>query len=98
MKREEWNWYGAWLVDWFTCDRDESGGWVAFDIWAKAYREANPELLEVSDFELIEKHYTKAMQPVFDSWVFFVWQFLQWPMSCIHQIVWRIKWKFFGEF
>lgn len=102
MRRIEWDWYGTWLLDWLTCDRDDadfaSSAWLSFDIWAKAYRKANPELLEVSDLELIEEHYTEALQPVFDSWVFSIWLFLQWPMSCIHELVGRIKLKFFREF
>ena len=97
----DWDWWGFWVVDWLTCARDAdfaSSSWLSFDIWAKAYREANPDFSEISDLELIEEHYTKVMQPVFNSWVFSIWLFLQWPMSCIHELVWRIKLKFFREF
>lgn len=90
-----WNWYGTWVVDWFTCDPLLDNNWTDFGIWAKAYREANPEFSEVSDLELVENHYTEAMEPVFRSWVFTVWQVLNFPMYCIHWAIWTIKRQLF---
>jgi hypothetical protein len=95
------HWWGMWVIDWFTCDRDEnfaSSAWLSFDLWAKAYRKINPELEKHSDLDLIENHYTEAMDIVFDSWVFSIWQLLQLPTTLVHQLIWQIKVKFFREF
>lgn len=94
-ERIEWNWWGTWVIDWLTCDPLSDNNWTDFGIWAKAYREANPEFSEVSDLELIELHYEEAMKPVLQSWIFFIWQFLSFPMYCIHWVMWQLKQKFF---
>lgn len=91
----KWKWWGTWVIDWLTYDPLSANNWGDFTIWAKAYRKANPELSEVSDFELIESHYTEAMEPVFSSWVFFVWRLLNGPMYCVHWAWWQLKQKFF---
>jgi hypothetical protein len=96
MKKQiKWDWYGSWVIDWLTSDPLSGDHWEDFGIWAKAYREANPELSEVSNLELIESHYTEAMEPLFSSWVFFIWWLLKGPMYCVHWLVWQIKQKFF---
>ena len=94
-KQIEWDWYGCWVIDWLTHDPLSSNDWGEFAIWAKAYRKANPELSELSDRELIEKHYCDAMQPLFNSWIFFVWQVLNGPMYYIHWLMWQLKRRFF---
>lgn len=94
-QKHEWSWYGCWLVDWLTCDPISDGWGEDFYIWAKAYRKANPELDELTDLELINEHYEKAMEPIFNSWIFFIWEILQGPMYCIHWLWWQIKQKFF---
>ena len=99
MKREQiqWSWYGIWILDWLTCDREDfsSSAWQAFDIWKKAYLNARPEFSEATDLELIENHYCPAMEPVFNSWVFAVYLLLHWPLNTLHSLIWTIKRKFF---
>jgi hypothetical protein len=47
-----------------------------------------------TSFDLIENHYGPAMNTVFDSWVFKIWQLLQWPTSKIRQAIWTVKRRF----
>jgi hypothetical protein len=97
MKKQqiEWNWWGTWVIDWLTCDRDDfsASAWLAFDIWKEAYLKANPDL-RANDLDLIEEHYCEAMKPVFDSWVFALYLALHWPSKVVHSLVWTIKRQF----
>ena len=96
MKKQiEWSWWGTWVIDWLTSDPLSEGHWGHFAIWAKAYRETNPELSEASDLELIEEHYSEAMEPFFNSWIFFVWRLLNGPMYFLHWLVWQVNQRFF---
>ena len=96
MKRIEWDWYGCWLVDWLTCDRNNfsASAWEAFDIWKEAYLKANPHLQDATDLELIEDHYCGAMEPVFRSWVFALYLALHWPLNTAISLIWTIKRQF----
>lgn len=97
MSKVEWKWYGTWIVDWLTCDQGNlsSTAWASYDIWKKAYIEARPELSEATDLELIENHYSSAIEPVFNSWVFGIYLALQWPINTVRSTIWTIKRKFF---
>lgn len=96
MKQIEWDWYGMWVIDWLTYNRDDlpNEAWGAFDIWKEAYLKANPELSGESDLDLIENHYCGAMEPFFKSWVFAVWIFLHRPIEMIYSLIWTVKRKF----
>jgi len=93
MKQIKWDWYGMWIVDWLTCEQGDfsASAWECFDIWAKAYRKANPDLQNTTDLELIEEHYCGAMEPVFRSWIFAIYLTLHWPLNAVHSLIWMIK-------
>ena len=104
MQRIEWNWYGTWLVDYFCCNCP----YDAYDIWESAYLQEHTYLLDAREtltnedlcdepgttLDLLTNHYHQSMQPIWDSWVFIIWQVLHWPLSTIHGFIWTIKRKF----
>jgi hypothetical protein len=101
----EWNWWGVWLVD-YCCAND---AYEAYDIWEKAYLEANPQLSDAREFlttedacdasgttlDLIANHYHQSMRPFWNSWLYDVWQLLHLPARTIDSIIWAIKRRLF---
>jgi hypothetical protein len=90
----DWDWYGTWVIDYLTYDRDSLSdeAWGAYDIWRTAYINANPDLEEASDLELIENHYCQSMKPILDSFVMKIWLFLHWlPPNVVRPLIFAIQ-------
>jgi hypothetical protein len=97
----KWNWWGTWLIDY--CSADDA--YEAYDIWEKAYLEANPQLsdareaLTVEDncdapgttLDLLTNHYHQSMRPFWNSWMYDIWWLLHLPVRTIDHIIWTIK-------
>lgn len=96
MQKVNWDWYGTWVWDYLNLDRDDisTEAWESYDIWKRAYIEANPELSDLDDLELIQGHYSQATEPIFRSWIFKAWQLFYWPSMIIRQLVWHFRRKF----
>jgi hypothetical protein len=84
-----------WFWDYLNLDRDDicTEAWEAFDTWKKAYTHEHPDLAGVGDLDLVENHYKKAMEPVFDSWLFKAWYLFYLPSMTLRAIAWRLKLK-----
>lgn len=97
MKKIESNWYGMWVWDFLNLKRSDIAdeAWAAFDIWKKAYIQANPELSELNDLELIEDHYCEATSCLFDSWLFKAWLLFYLPSRLICTLTWEIRSEYY---
>lgn len=98
MKQIEWNWYGKWVVEYFSCDCP----WEAYDIWEDAYLAANPELQEIREssiadndcdapgttLDLITNHYHESLLIVENSPLLLLSLYLAYQPSRIFQCIW----------
>ncbi len=98
MQKIEWDWYGTWVWDYLNLDTDSlyTEAWESFHIWKKAYIQANPDLSELGDLDLIGEHYNEAMEPLFNSWLFKAWRLFYLPSQLFRSSTWKINRRIFS--